>query len=122
MSDTIGKIADVLREHKNSNVKEIIESIPGGRLMTAILLEPHISGGESFGIRYIAPGKSGAKVLLVMIDGKKPRVIKFGEKSVIEKEKNNYEDKVKESMPSGIMPFLSGSTGRCDGYTSISYH
>ena len=122
MGNNIDRIASAIENHKDSNVKKISRGLSGGVPVVAILLNPHISCDEQFDLRYIAPGKSGAWVLLAMIAGKKPRVIKFGTKSVIEKEKNNYENKVRDSMPSDIIPDLRGDIECFGEYASIAYH
>ncbi len=56
-----------------------------------------------------------------MINGQIPRVIKFGKKDIIKREKNNYVKKVNGKMPSLITSSLGSTEGSHRDYASIAY-
>src|SRR5882724_9072094 len=66
-------------------------------------------------IRYLAPGRSGAKVVVLLNPQKLPVVVKFGVKADIERELRNYTDsQVEERIAQEIClaPFRSLALGR----------
>ena len=77
----------------NSTDKRVPTLADGNIPALASLLAPHIDGkhGE-FELRYLAPGKSGAFVVLVVFSDALSRVIKVGPKHLIEQEIRNYAD------------------------------
>lgn len=120
MENLNNRIHNALKNHNDPRVKEIVNQIDDLATLTFLLL-PHFSENEKFDFRFLAPGKSGAWVLLAMVEGNMPRVIKYGKREVIEKERENYRKRVKGIMSSSLKSDLLESVGYFSDYGSIAY-
>jgi hypothetical protein len=77
---------------------------------------------ETFEVRFLTPGKSGAKVLLVVFPGQNvPRLVKFGEFGIIEKEWQNFDSVVQNIVPANSRVDLVGSLIHSEEYAAIMY-
>ncbi|MBL7204334.1 MAG: hypothetical protein ISS63_08375 [Desulfobacteraceae bacterium] len=120
-SGKVEAIHNRILNHSDSRIRELGKDDPDSKAM-ADLLETHIKGSEAFDIRYLAPGRSGSKVILVNFQNRLPIVIKFGRAEDIHREVKNFRTaKVEERIPSEIRPSLSSMTKIVDIHASLAY-
>lgn len=116
---TLNKINKELNEHKDARIKELIQGDINDLLLSN-LLAPHIRS-INFDIRYISSGLSGAGVILVVTDNGLPIIIKYGSKELIDRERDNYNKKVKDSLSPHVSVSLKETYTVVNNYASIAY-
>jgi hypothetical protein len=103
-SQLIEAIYEKLTVARDSRLRAICNGDPDAAVMSELLSAvPHVSPQSN--IRYLAPGRSGAKVLVLLNPGSLPVVVKMGRASDIEREIKNYNDSlVEQRLPQEDRP------------------
>jgi hypothetical protein len=104
----------------DARLQEVALGDPDATIMAELLASlPAVTLQSS--IRYLAPGRSGAKVVVVNSPQQLPRVVKFGLKTDIQREHKNYiESQVEERLAQEIRPALHHSAFS-DKYGALVY-
>src|SRR5689334_8892468 len=115
------KIEAILRESSDPNLRRVLfEGKPCFNEIVRLLAEQ--IGDDYFTPRYLLPGKSGAKVLLLV---RAPRrvnsVIKLATCAEIEKERTNYERWVRGRLDPSVYPELSPQSATTETYSCLEY-
>lgn len=82
------------------------------------LIEPHLRGAVD--VRFLAPGRSGAKVLLMVYADQLPGVIKLGPAADIEREAEKYRS-IQTRLPANLRAPLSAKLVRDGDYAALEY-
>lgn len=109
-----------LTEAGDTRLRNVSLGEPDASVMAELLAAlPGVSLGSS--IRYLAPGRSGAKVVVLINPDSLPLVVKLGKAEDIERETKNYHDSfVEERIPQEMRPALRQS-GRVGDYAALVY-
>jgi hypothetical protein len=109
-----------LTEANDTRLRSVSLGEPGASVM-AHLLASLAGVSVDSSIRYLAPGRSGAKVVVLINPDSLPVVVKFGREVDIEREKRNYiASHVEERIPQEIRPTLRQS-GKVGKYALLVY-
>lgn len=84
------------------------------------LLAQHIKH-DDFDFRYLAPGRSGAKVLLLLQSGSLPTVVKLARAELISKESENYKNFINLRMSRRICPTGTECPPAIGGFSSMRF-
>jgi hypothetical protein len=95
-------------DSRDPRVRALVREEPGAEEMSALLATyDGVANPESFDVRFLAPGRSGAKVFLITHTYKLPVVVKVGLRADVERELRNYRDyEVEETLPQELRPTL----------------
>lgn len=95
-------------ESRDPRVRELARAAPDAGEMAALLAAYEgAADPDSFEVRFLAPGRSGAKVFLLTHTVNLPVVVKVGARVDVERELRNYRDyKVEDTLPQELRPTL----------------
>lgn len=120
--ETARRIRLKFEESRDLRVKELASGEPDAGEMAALLAAyDGAADPESIDVRFLAPGRSGAKVFLITHTHKLPVVVKVGARPDLENELRNYSYfELEETLPQELRPTLKYSEGSKD-YALIVY-
>ncbi len=109
----------LLAHHDERVVKLMTEGEPDLEISCSLLAQ-HITH-DDFDVRYLAPGRSGAKVLLLLQSGSLPTVVKLARADLIRKESLNYEKFINGHMSGSIRPIDTGCPPAIGDFSSMRF-
>jgi len=119
--ETIEKVRAALAGARDERVTRLVS---GQGADLASLIAPHIDKRHGdFEFRYLAPGKSGAIVLLAVFADVLGRVIKVGPKDLIEREERNYKEfELSSFIPAEYLLQIVGTSVCVAGRASLAFN
>lgn len=120
--ETARRLRLKFEESRDPRVKELASGEPDAGEMAALLAAyAGAADPESIDVRFLAPGRSGAKVFLITHIHKLPVIVKVGARPNLEREVRNYSGfELEETLPQELRPTLKYSGGS-DDYALIVY-
>lgn len=117
----ICELQNRIEKHQDSRIVLLGKEQPDAQIMAA-LLNDIIPIGSEFDLRFVSPGRSGAKVILVLFAGDRlPLIVKFGDEDLVEMEIRNYLDFIKNRFAPAIRVELNGDLVKAEKFGAIAY-
>lgn len=97
--DRTTAIQKSIENHPDPQIQTLAaQDVPGSQIIAALLHEI-VPEDIAFELVFVAPGKSGAKVILVRRGTELPLLVKFGETKMVRSEEANFHRFVKSKVP-----------------------